>query len=60
MDITVTEIVSPASNGGCGLKLSAVNSWADSPHVSPASNGGCGLKRGNTWPSYIPQGFTRQ
>ena len=36
--------VSPASNGGCGLKLHQTVQEQHAYLVSPASNGGCGLK----------------
>ena len=38
------QIVSPASNGGCGLKLDDLGAHIERHMVSPASNGGCGLK----------------
>ena len=37
-------MVSPASNGGCGLKQLAHQQEGIGGGVSPASNGGCGLK----------------
>ena len=44
-DTAGTGIVSPASNGGCGLKLLSGCGIGIGIVVSPASNGGCGLKQ---------------
>ena len=42
---TARTLVSPASNGGCGLKRHDGLHFGSLLGVSPASNGGCGLKR---------------
>ena len=53
--------VSPASNGGCGLKLAVIKVPEAMREVSPASNGGCGLKQGGgVWLLVGVDGFTRQ
>ena len=49
--------VSPASNGGCGLKLDDLGAHIERHMVSPASNGGCGLKHACISNDRNAQGF---